>query len=186
MHAANSAAVLRRPEAHFDMVRCGISIYGMDPFGVDPAARELEPVLELSSYVAEVKRCGPGDSAGYGRTFRAAGETAIALLPIGYGDGWRRGLSNNGEVLIAGARHPLAGTVSMDSITVDVGPGGEERQLRGRRAVLIGSDGGERINAEEVAARLGTINYEVTCGLTRRVPRIYHRDGAAVAEPPGG
>ena len=186
VHAANSAAVLRRPEAHFDMVRCGISIYGMDPFGVDPAARELEPVLELSSYVAEVKRCGPGDSAGYGRTFRAAGETAIALLPIGYGDGWRRGLSNNGEVLIAGARHPLAGTVSMDSITVDVGPGGEERQLRGRRAVLIGSDGGDRINAEEVAARLGTINYEVTCGLTRRVPRIYHRDGAAVAEPLGG
>jgi alanine racemase len=181
LHAANSAAVLRRPEAHFDMVRCGISIYGMDPFGVDARARELEPVLELSSYVAEVKACAPGQSAGYGRSFRASGETAIALLPIGYGDGWRRALSNNGEVLIAGRRYPLAGTVSMDSITVEVGGAALEAELRGRRAVLIGSDGSERISAEEVAGRLRTINYEITCGLTRRVPRTYHRDGSAVA-----
>ena len=143
VHAANSAAVLRSPEAHFDMVRCGISIYGMDPFGVDAPAQELEPVLELSSYVADVKPCGPGQSAGYGRTFRAAADTAIALLPIGYGDGWRRSLSNNAEVLIGGRRYPLAGTVSMDSITVEVGddasasraarpPGGPDRLRRGR------------------------------------------------------
>ncbi len=183
VHAANSAAVLRSSDAHFDMVRCGISIYGMDPFGVDAVAQELEPVLELSSYVADVKPCGPGQSAGYGRTFRARGDTAIALLPIGYGDGWRRSLSNNAEVLIAGRRYPLAGTVSMDSITVEVGDGAADAELRGRRAVLIGSDGDERISAEEVARRLGTINYEVTCALTGRVPRIYHRDGAAVAEP---
>ncbi len=186
VHAANSAAVLRRPEAHFDMVRCGISIYGMDPIGLDAGSRELEPVLELSSYVAEVKRCGPGQSAGYGRTFRATAETAIALLPIGYGDGWRRGLSNNGEVLIAGRRHPLAGTVSMDSITVDVGAGARVQELRGSRAVLIGPDGDERIAAEEVARRLGTINYEITCGLTGRVPRTYHRDGVPVAERVAG
>ncbi len=187
VHAANSAAALRSGEAQFDMVRCGISIYGMDPFGVDAAAQELEPVLELSSYVADVKPCGPGQSAGYGRTFRAREGTAIALLPIGYGDGWRRSLSNNADVLIAGRRYPLAGTVSMDSITVEVGDGAIAAQLRGRRAVLIGSDGGERINAEEVARRLGTINYEVTCALTGRVPRIYHRDGVpALAEPLGG
>ena len=187
VHAANSAAALRSGEAHFDMVRCGISIYGMDPFGVDAAARELEPVLELSSYVADVKPCGPGQSAGYGRTFRAREDTAIALLPIGYGDGWRRSLSNNADVLIAGRRYPLAGTVSMDSITVEVGDGAIASELRGRRAVLIGSDGGERISAEEVARRLGTINYEVTCALTGRVPRIYHRDGVpAVAGPLGG
>jgi alanine racemase len=186
LHAANSAAVLRAPAAHFDMVRCGISIYGMDPFGVDALERELEPALELSSYVAEVKPCEPQQSAGYGRTFRAAGDTAIALLPIGYGDGWRRALSNNGEVLIAGRRYPLAGTVSMDSITVEVGQDGLQAGLRGERAVMIGGDGEQRISAEDVAARLGTINYEVTCGLTRRVLRTYHRDGTAVAEPTGG
>ena len=186
VHAANSAAVLRSPDAHFDMVRCGISIYGMDPFGTDAAARELEPVLELSSYVAEVKPCGAGESAGYGRTFRAPRDTALALLPIGYGDGWRRALSNKGEVLIDGRRHPLAGTVSMDSITVDVGPGARDAALRGHRAVLVGRDGDERISAEDVAGRLGTINYEITCGLTRRVPRIYHRDGDPVAEPRPG
>ena len=186
LHAANSAAVLRSRAAHFDMVRCGISIYGMDPFGVDAPARELEPVLELSSYVAEVKPCAPQQSAGYGRTFRAREETAIALLPIGYGDGWRRALSNNGEALIAGRRYPMAGTVSMDSITLEVGTAALEAGLRGRRAVLIGRDGNERISAEEVARRLGTINYEITCGLTRRVLRSYHRDGEAVAGSTAG
>jgi len=186
IHAANSAATMREIEAQFDMVRCGIAIYGMDPFGRDPAARGLEPALELSSYVAEIKPCRTGESAGYGRQFVADSDTNIAVLPIGYGDGWRRGLSNNADVLIGGHRHPLVGTVSMDSITVDVGAAVREEELRGRRAVLIGTDGGERISAEEVARRLGTINYEITCGLTRRVPRTYHRDGTAVAESLGG
>ncbi len=102
MHAANSAATMREPDAHFDMVRCGIAIYGMDPFGRDPAARALEPALELRSYVAEVKPCRPGESAGYGRRFVADADTYVGVLPIGYGDGWRRGLSNNADVLIAG------------------------------------------------------------------------------------
>lgn len=178
-HAANSAAVLREASAHFDMVRCGIAVYGMDPFGEDPAPRGLEPALELSSYVAEVKRCATGESAGYGRRFVAGSDTYLGVLPIGYGDGWRRGLSGNAEVLIAGRRYPLVGTVSMDNITVDLGaeaPSAE--RLAGERAVLIGRQGAERITAEEVAGRLGTINYEVTCGLTPRVARVYHRDGA--------
>jgi alanine racemase len=179
VHAANSAAVLRDTAAHFDMVRCGIAIYGMDPFGEDPAARGLEPALELSSYVADVKRCAAGESAGYGRRFVAERDTFIGLIPIGYGDGWRRHLSNNADVLIGGRRHPLVGTVSMDSVTVDLGPSEREaRALCGERAVLIGLQGGERITAEEVARRLGTINYEVSCALTQRVPRVYHRDGA--------
>ncbi|MGD0455940.1 MAG: alanine racemase, partial [Solirubrobacteraceae bacterium] len=118
LHAANSAATLREPEAHFDMVRCGIAVYGMDPFGSDPGARGLEPALELSSYLAEVKPCGPGESAGYGRTFLADHDTCVGVVPIGYGDGWRRGLSGNAEVLLGGRRYPLIGTVSMDSITV--------------------------------------------------------------------
>jgi alanine racemase len=183
VHAANSAAVLREAEAQFDMVRCGIAIYGMDPFGRDPAARGLEPVLELSSYVAEVKRCDVGESAGYGRQFVADEATCIGVLPIGYGDGWRRGLSNNADVLIGGHRRPLVGTVSMDSMTVDLGIEADRDGLRGERAILLGFQGNERITAEEVARRLETINYEITCGLTPRVPRIYHRDGAAIEEP---
>jgi alanine racemase len=180
VHAANSAAVLRDRAAHFDMVRCGIAVYGMDPFGEDPAARRLEPALELSSYVAEVKPFTAGDSAGYGRRFIADRETRLAVLPIGYGDGWRRELSNNAEVLIDGRRYPLVGTISMDSFTVDLGHVSEEGSL-GQPAILIGAQGEERITAEDVAARLGTINYEVTCGLTARVPRDYHRDGEPLA-----
>jgi alanine racemase len=183
IHAANSAATMRDPEAQFDMVRCGIAIYGMDPFGRDPAARALEPALELSSYVAEVKLCRAGESAGYGRQFVADGDTYIGVLPIGYGDGWRRGLSNNADVLIGGHRYPLVGTVSMDSITVDLGSDGEPERLRGERAILIGIQGGERITAEEVARRLETINYEISCALTPRVARIYHRDGIALEAP---
>ena len=181
VHAANSAAMLRDADAQFDLVRCGIAVYGMDPFGEDPAAWRLEPVLELSSYVAEVKRCSAGESAGYGRRFLAQRDTYLGVLPIGYGDGWRRGLSNNADVLICGRRYPLVGTVSMDNITVDLGADADVGRLRGERAILIGSQGGERITAEEVAMRLDTINYEVTCALTPRVPRIYHRDGAVIA-----
>ncbi len=176
VHAANSAAVLRDPAAHFDMVRCGIAIYGMDPFGENPFARGLEPALQLSSYVAAVKRCRVGESTGYGRRFLAAQETHLGLLPIGYGDGWRRGLSGNADVLVAGRRHPLVGTVSMDSVAVDLGPDPAAPALLGQPAVLIGSQGAERITAEELARRLDTINYEITCGLTARVARVHHRD----------
>jgi alanine racemase len=168
VHAANSAAALREPAARFDLVRCGIALYGMDPFQRDPG--ELEPALELVSYVAEVKRCLPGQSAGYGRRFVAERETWIGTIPIGYGDGVRRGLTNNADVLVAGRRVPLVGTVSMDNVTVDLGA---DPPPCGSEAVLIGARGGERILAEEVAARLGTINYEVTCGLTARVPRAH-------------
>jgi alanine racemase len=184
VHAANSAAVLREPEAQLDMVRSGIAIYGMDPFGRDPASRGLEPALELSSYVAEVKLCGAGESAGYGRRFVAEQDTCIGVLPIGYGDGWRRGLSNNADVLIGGHRHPLVGTISMDSVTVDLGMDEGIERLRGERAILIGIQGSERITAEEVARRLDTINYEVTCAITSRVPRVYHRDGSLLEGSP--
>jgi alanine racemase len=214
VHAANSAAVLRDARAHFDMVRCGIAVYGMDPFGEDPLARGLQPALQLSSYVAEVKACAAGESAGYGRRFVATRDTHLGVLPIGYGDGWRRGLSDNADVLIAERRYPLVGTVSMDNITVDLGADPAARELRGARAILIGEaltgeapagevpagevpagevpvgkvpvgkaltgrgdHSAERITAEEVARRLGTINYEVTCALTRRVPRVHHHDG---------
>lgn len=166
MHAANSAAVLRDPQAVFDMVRCGVAIYGLDPFGKDPYAHGLEPTLTLTSYVAAVKQARPGDSAGYGRRFVAAEPVPIATIPIGYGDGVRRALTNNCEVLIGGVRRRLLGTVSMDNITVE-GSGCEV----GDEVVLIGAQGAERVLAEEWARRLQTINYEITCGLSSRVDR---------------
>jgi alanine racemase len=170
-HAANSAATVREPGSHFDLVRCGIAIYGLDPFHEDPGARELEPALELRSYVADVKRFERGDSAGYGQTWRAPQETDVGVLPIGYGDGFRRGLSSNADVLVGGRRFPVVGTVSMDNITVDLGPqGGVEP---GAPAVLIGAQEGQRILCEELARRLGTINYEITCGISARVPRMH-------------
>ena len=178
VHAANSAATLREKDSQFDMVRCGIAAYGMDPFGEDPAARGLDPALQLNSYVAEVKRCGARESAGYGRQFVAERDTWLAVLPFGYGDGWRRALSNNADVLIGGRRYPVVGTVSMDNLTVDLGPD-PPGEMWEEEAILIGAQGAERITAEEVASRLGTINYEVTCALTPRVPRLYHRDGEA-------
>jgi alanine racemase len=171
VHAANSGATLAAPDSHFDLVRCGIAIYGLDPFGRDPGEQGLEPALELGSYVAAVKRFPAGASAGYGRSWRAEGETWVGVLPIGYGDGVRRGLSNNAELLVRGRRYPLVGTVSMDNITIDLGP--ETDVEIGDEAVLIGSQGGERILAEQLARRLETINYEITCGISSRVPRVH-------------
>ena len=170
VHAANSAATLREPDSHFDMARCGIAIYGLDPFGEDPASRGLEPALELRSYVADVKRFAAGASAGYGRSWSAPEDTWVGILPIGYGDGVRRALSNNAEVLVGGRRRPLVGTVSMDNVTIDLGA--ETDVEPGAEAVLIGAQGEERILAEELARRIGTINYEITCGISSRVPRV--------------
>lgn len=182
VHAANSAATLREPASHFDLVRCGVAIYGMDPFQLDPAAAGLEPALELRSYVAEVKRAAAGDSVGYGRRFVARRPTWIATLPIGYGDGVRRGLTDNADVLIRGRRYPLVGAVSMDNVTVDLGSEEAEPEgFRGAAAVLLGRDGSEAILAEDWAKRLETINYEVTCAITARVPRSHF--GAATAVP---
>ena len=173
LHAANSAATLAEPASRLDMVRCGIAVYGLDPFQRDAAEQGLEPALELRSYVAEVKRIAPGESAGYGRRFVAGSDTWLGTIPIGYGDGYRRGLTNNAQVIVEGRAVPLVGTVSMDNITVDLGP---DPPPRGAPAILIGPG----VPAEELAARLGTINYEVTCGISRRVPREHHRDGEPV------
>jgi alanine racemase len=175
VHAANSAATLRMRASHFDLVRCGIAIYGCDPLHEDPALHGLEPALELSSYVAAVKLARKGDSAGYGRRFTAARDTWIATLPIGYADGIRRALANNCDVLIGGRRYPLVGTVSMDNITVDVGP--EPAIGTGDPATIIGTHGSERQTAEDLARRVGTINYEILTGISSRVPRAYHQDG---------
>jgi alanine racemase len=169
VHAANSPATFRDAAAHFGMVRCGVAVYGLDPFQEDPELRGLEQAVSLRSYVAAVRPFEKGDSAGYGRAWAADAPTCVGTLPIGYGDGWRREFTNNADVLIGGRRYPLVGRVSMDNITVDLGP--DTKVKPGTPATLIGRDGGERITVEELAKRIDTINYDVTCGLSQRVRR---------------
>ena len=154
-HVANSAATLRLREARFDAVRCGIALYGLSPFGRDPVADGLEPVLSWRSYVAKAKTLAPGESTGYGRRFVADRPTRIGIVPVGYADGFRRGLTGT-EVLVAERRRPVVGTVSMDSFAVELGD-----EEEGTPVTLIG-DG---VLAEEHARVLGTINYELTCGI---------------------
>jgi alanine racemase len=170
VHAANSAAVFRSGRSHFDMARCGVALYGLDPFQDDPRSRGLEPVLAWHSNVAAVKRFPAGQSAGYGRRWKAPEDTWVGVVPLGYGDGVRRALTNDCDVLVGGRRHPVVGTVSMDNLTIDLGP--ETEIEPGAEAVLIGRQGDAEIRAEEIAARLDTINYEVTCGISPRVPRV--------------
>ncbi len=162
-HAANSAATMHSAHAHLDMVRCGCAVYGLSPWQSDPIADGLLPVLTWKSQIALVKRVEANEGVGYGHTFRPVTATDVALVPLGYGDGVPRALSNNGEVLINGRRYPIAGRVSMDSFGVDVGT--DSGVKVGDNATLIGSDGNDRITAEEIAVRVGTINYEITCDI---------------------
>jgi alanine racemase len=164
-HLANSAATLRLPEARLDAVRCGLALYGLSPFGDDPAADGLEPVLSWRSYVAQARTLAPGESTGYGRRFVAEEPTRIGIVPVGYADGFRRGLTGM-EVLVAGTRRRVVGTISMDSFAVELGdepPGAEVTLL------------GDGVLAEEHARVLGTINYEITSGLNRDPTRAERR-----------
>jgi alanine racemase len=155
-HVANSAAALRLSEARFDAARCGIALYGLSPFGADPAADGLEPALRWESYLAQVKRLEPGESTGYGRRFVAHAPTWVGLVPVGYGDGFRRDLTGT-EILVAGERRRAVGTVSMDSFAVEL-----DRELPvGTPVVLLG----QGILAEDHARVAGTINYEIVCGV---------------------
>jgi alanine racemase len=155
-HVANSAAALRLPEARFDAARCGIAIYGLSPFGTDPADDGLEPVLSWHSALAQVKQLAPGESTGYGRRFIAERPTWIGLVPVGYADGFRRDLTGT-QVLVAGAPRRVVGTISMDSFAVEL-PG----ELRvGTPVVLLGHG----VLAEAHARVAGTINYELVCGI---------------------
>jgi alanine racemase len=164
-HLANSAGALRFPEARLDAVRCGIALYGLSPFGDDPAAHELEPVLSWRSRVALVRTLAPGESTGYGRRFVARRPTRVGIVPVGYADGFRRGLTGT-EVLVGDSRRPVIGTISMDSLAVEL-----DEEPAGAPVTLLG-DG---ILAEEHARVLGTINYEVTCGVSRDPLRTERR-----------
>ena len=165
LHVANSAATLALPEARLDAVRCGVALYGLSPFGRDPAEHGLGPVLSWRSYVAQAKTLAAGGSTGYGRRFVAGGETRIGLVPVGYADGFRRGLTGT-EVLVAGTRRRVLGTVSMDSFAVELGD-----EPEGAPVTLVG-DG---LLVEEHARHLGTINYELTTGIVSDPRRAERR-----------
>lgn len=163
-HVANSGGVLNHPEMALDAVRVGIALYGCG----DPG---LEPVLSLRARVAHLKTVAAGATVGYGRTWTARRESAIATVTLGYADGVHRARSNRGEVLVGGRRAPLVGRVSMDSITLDVT--GVPGVAVGDTATLIGADGDGRIRAEEVAEWSGTISYEVLTSIGKRVARLH-------------
>jgi alanine racemase len=171
-HCANSAAVLDMPYTHLDMVRPGITIYGHYPsLDVSHELVTLVPVMTLKAKVAFVKEVPENCSISYGRTFCTKEKTNIATVPLGYGDGYSRLLSNRGEVLVRGRRAPIVGRVCMDQLMIDVGriPGVQQ----GDEVVLLGSQGDETITVDELAGHMGTINYEVLCLISERVPRIY-------------
>lgn len=173
-HCANSAALLDLPDTHLDLVRPGNLIYGLYPSSeVHHDIIEIRPVMSLKAQVAFVKEAPPETSISYGRSYFTEKRTRIATIPLGYADGYPRSLSNKGEVLIKGRRAPVVGRVCMDQLMVDVShiPG----VVRDDEAVLLGRQGEDEITADEIADRLGTINYEVVCMISERVPRVYHR-----------
>jgi len=170
LQIANSAAILRLPESLLDMVRPGIMLYGCHPSPQTEAAARLRPALSLRAKVMYFKVILKGSTVGYGRTWTAPENCRAVTLPLGYADGYPRGLSNKGRALLRGRRYPVVGTVCMDQLVVNIG-GGEA--YNGDEAVLIGRQGDEEITADELAAQLGTISYEVLTGISQRVPRIY-------------
>jgi len=176
-HAANSAAIIDLPETHLDLVRAGIILYGLYPSNqVDRERINLKPALEMKAKISFVKKVCAGTSISYGRRFIAPGERVIASLPLGYADGYTRRLSNQGEILLGGKRVPVVGTVCMDQFMVDATQ--VPAVQMGDEAVIIGRQGTEFIPVEEIAERLNTINYEIICMLSERIPRIYLNDEA--------
>jgi alanine racemase len=164
-HIANSAAALRLPSARFDAARCGVALYGLSPFGEDPAADGLEPALSWRSYLAQVKRLEAGQSTGYGRNFVAARPTWVGIVPVGYADGFRRDLTGT-EVRVSGEPCRVVGTVSMDAFAVEL----QDQEPVGAPVTILGHG----VLAEDHARVAGTINYELVCG-TNRDPRRARR-----------
>lgn len=170
LHMANSAAIMEIPGSHFDMVRPGIILYGLYPSDeVDRSIIDLKPVMSLKSHIVHLKTVGPGFRVSYGSTYITEKESVIATVPAGYADGISRLLSSNGFMLVRGKRAPIIGRVCMDLTMIDVT--GIDGVSIHDEVVLIGKQGDEEISADEIAARTGTINYEVVTSLAPRVPK---------------
>ena len=180
LHTANSATALRRQELRYSGVRVGLALHGVFPSNT--GGLQLVPVLSLRARIGRVADVAPGEGVSYGLTWRAERESKVALIPVGYADGWRRGLGNTGRVLVRGQHCPMVGRVCMDQFLVDVTdlPGAAEGDI----ATLIGTDGAHAITATNVATLAGTISWDVLASLQARLPRLYHRDGAVEAIAP--
>jgi alanine racemase len=173
-HAANSGAIIDMPEAHLDMVRGGISMYGYYPSDeVDKARVDLKPAMTLKARIVQLKKVPAGFHVSYGMTHQTEAPTTIATVPVGYADGYSRLLSSRGQMLVRGRRAPVVGRVCMDSTMLDVGHIPEVHV--GDEVVVFGQQGEAVITVDELAASLNTINYEVVSGIMKRVPRIYYR-----------
>jgi alanine racemase len=171
-HAANSAGAIAHPAARYDLVRCGIAVYGIPPAPALAGAADLRPVVHMATEVSFVKRVRAGEAVSYGHRHRVAEDTVVATVPIGYADGVFRALPLAGqEVLVGGERRPMVGVVTMDQLMVDCGPTSTVRV--GDEVVLLGAQGDERVTPDEWAERLGTISYEVVCAIGHRVARRY-------------
>lgn len=176
-HTANSGAMIDLPQTHFDLVRAGISLYGLWPS--DEVAREklsLRPALSLKSRIVFLKELAPGRQISYGATYTVARPAKIATVPVGYGDGYPRSLSNKGWVLIHGKKAPICGRICMDQFMVDVTD--IPNVALGDEVVLVGESGGERLTLEELGDCSGRFNYEFACDLGKRIPRVYFKGGA--------
>jgi len=172
-HCANSAAIIDYPETHMDMVRAGISIYGLYPDLIMKDKIELKPVMSFLARIAHIKDISKGETVSYGRTFKAQENMRIATIPVGYADGYNRLLSNKGKIIINNSFAPVVGRVCMDQFMVDI-THAEQSIEPGDEAILFGAnDKGLEVSVDEIAQITGTINYEIVCMISKRVPRIY-------------
>ncbi len=178
-HCCNSAGIITMPHMHLDAVRLGISLYGLTPDTSLPLPIKLQPAMSFKSTVAMVHTAESGDTVSYGRTFKAEKETLLATIPVGYADGYPRLLSGKGEVLINGSRCKIVGRVCMDQLVADITHLPDTKV--GDEVVLFGRQGNEYISIEEIAELCGTINYEIICGISRRVPRHYYKNQKLVS-----
>jgi alanine racemase len=169
-HLGNSAGQISFSDAHLNLVRMGIAMYGLQPGEPQRSLIDLRPALRLVSEVAVARQVAKGEGVSYGLAYKPASDSTIVNIPIGYGDGYPRMLSGRGEVLIGGKRRPIAGRITMDTILADCG---DDEMEAGAEVVLIGKQGTDEITADEIADLLGTINYEITCMIGPRVPRVY-------------
>lgn len=179
-HCCNSAGIVSFPEMQLDMVRAGIILYGLYPSDEIRDKIDLKPVAQLKTVVSQIKTIPKDTSISYGRTFNSSKEMKIASVPLGYADGYLRAFSNNAEMIVCGKRVPVVGRVCMDQLMLDVSDVDEVKE--GSIVTAFGKDNKEEISVDELAAKTGTINYEITCLIGKRVPRVYYKNGKIQAK----